>query len=157
MRFFLDANMPRLALSVFARFGHEAVLARDIGLGSASDDDIAAPARSTGSVLLTRDLDFADIHPADRARDRLVGCPHAPEVGAFEVAAARAGVGYHTALQPFSRRCRARQASSIASEHFNETCPRAPCRQIETEKCDQETEHEHQREAAGTVFYGYFP
>lgn len=61
MQFLLDANMPRSALAVFARFEHEAVLARDIGLGSASDDDIAAHARSTGSVLLTRDLDFADI------------------------------------------------------------------------------------------------
>jgi predicted nuclease of predicted toxin-antitoxin system len=67
MRFLLDANMPRSALAVFAPFGHEAIFARDIGLGSASDDDIAAHARSTDSVLLTRDLDFADIrrYPPD--------------------------------------------------------------------------------------------
>jgi predicted nuclease of predicted toxin-antitoxin system len=67
MRFLLDANMPRAALTAFARFGHEAVFARDIGLGSAPDDDIAGHARSTGSVLLTRDTDFADIrrYPPD--------------------------------------------------------------------------------------------
>jgi predicted nuclease of predicted toxin-antitoxin system len=67
MRFLLDANMPRSALAVFVLFGHEAVLAKDVGLGSASDDEIAARARSTGSVLLTRDLDFADIrrYPPD--------------------------------------------------------------------------------------------
>jgi predicted nuclease of predicted toxin-antitoxin system len=67
MRFLLDANMPRSALAVFPRYGHEATFARDIGLGSAPDDDIAARARSTDSVLLTRDLDFADIrrYPPD--------------------------------------------------------------------------------------------
>jgi predicted nuclease of predicted toxin-antitoxin system len=61
MRFLLDANLPRSALAVFSRFGHEAELARDIGMASSSDTEIAAHALKTGSVLLTRDLDFADI------------------------------------------------------------------------------------------------
>jgi predicted nuclease of predicted toxin-antitoxin system len=68
MRFFLDANLPRSALAVFTRFGHEAEFARDIGMASASDTEIAAHALKTGAVLLTRDLDFADVrrYPPER-------------------------------------------------------------------------------------------
>jgi predicted nuclease of predicted toxin-antitoxin system len=67
MRFLLDSNMPRSALAVFGHFGHEAVFARDIGLAAASDEDIAARARSMGAVLLTRDVDFGDVrrYPPD--------------------------------------------------------------------------------------------
>jgi predicted nuclease of predicted toxin-antitoxin system len=61
MRFLLDANLPRSALNVVIRFGHQAELARDIGLAAASDADIASHARNVGAVLLTRDVDFADI------------------------------------------------------------------------------------------------
>ena len=67
MRFLLDANLPRSAIAVLVRFGHEPLFARDIGLGTAADNEIASHARATGSVLLTRDLDFADIrrYPPD--------------------------------------------------------------------------------------------
>ena len=37
MKFLLDANMPRTALSVLAAHGHDAQLARDIGLSIAPD------------------------------------------------------------------------------------------------------------------------
>jgi predicted nuclease of predicted toxin-antitoxin system len=68
MRFFLDANMPRSAIAVLSRFGHDVEFARDVGLGSASDEVVAAHVRRTKSVLLTRDLDFADVrrYPPDQ-------------------------------------------------------------------------------------------
>jgi predicted nuclease of predicted toxin-antitoxin system len=40
---------------------HEIEFARDIGLAAAPDREIAARARGTAAVLLTRDLDFANI------------------------------------------------------------------------------------------------
>ena len=61
MRFLVDANMPRSTLPVFQSLGHRAEHVRDIGLGSAPDSQIAAHARTRGAVLLTRDVDFADI------------------------------------------------------------------------------------------------
>lgn len=53
------ANIPRAAMKVLHRQGHIAEHVRDIGLGDASDDRIAAQAE--GAVLVTRDLDFADV------------------------------------------------------------------------------------------------
>jgi predicted nuclease of predicted toxin-antitoxin system len=41
--------------------GHEATDVRDIGLGAAPDDRVAAHARGHGLCLLTGDFDFADI------------------------------------------------------------------------------------------------
>lgn len=61
MRFLVDANMPRSTLLLLAGVGHTADHARDIGLGHAPDTEIAARARSSGAVLVTRDVDFADI------------------------------------------------------------------------------------------------
>jgi predicted nuclease of predicted toxin-antitoxin system len=57
----VDANLPRSCLPLLRDSGHTAEHARDIGLGGAPDSQIAAHARATGAVLLTRDLDFADI------------------------------------------------------------------------------------------------
>jgi predicted nuclease of predicted toxin-antitoxin system len=68
--FLVDANLPRSTVAVLLRFGHQVEFARDIGLAAAPDRDIAARARSTGAVLLTRDLDFANIQqyrPEDHA------------------------------------------------------------------------------------------
>lgn len=61
MRFLLDANMPRAALTALARHGHLADHVKDLSLGAAPDDEIAARARADGAVLVTRDLDFADV------------------------------------------------------------------------------------------------
>ena len=48
--------------------GHHAEFARDIELGSATDEQIAEHALQYRAALLTRDLDFADIrqYPPDR-------------------------------------------------------------------------------------------
>lgn len=61
MRFLLDANMPRSALAALRSFGHGADHVRDIGLGDATDDRIAASAVAATATLISRDLDFADV------------------------------------------------------------------------------------------------
>jgi predicted nuclease of predicted toxin-antitoxin system len=68
MRFLIDANLPRAVIAVVQSLGHQAEFARDIGLASATDEQIAKHALQYGAALLTRDLDFADIrqYPPDR-------------------------------------------------------------------------------------------
>jgi predicted nuclease of predicted toxin-antitoxin system len=68
MRFFLDANMPRLAVSALTRLGHQIEFARDIGMANDSDESISAHALATQAALVTRDLDFADVrnYPPER-------------------------------------------------------------------------------------------
>jgi predicted nuclease of predicted toxin-antitoxin system len=61
MRFLLDANMPRSAGAMLQERGHAVELARDVGLGGASDQQVAKHAATQGATLITRDLDFADI------------------------------------------------------------------------------------------------
>jgi predicted nuclease of predicted toxin-antitoxin system len=61
MRFLIDADLPRPAAALIRRLGHEASDVRDIGLGRATDAEVAAYARSNGLCLLTADFDFADI------------------------------------------------------------------------------------------------
>jgi len=61
MRFLIDANLPRSVIAAVQRVGHEVEFARDIGLGAAPDDQIAAYAHENMAAILTRDLDFADI------------------------------------------------------------------------------------------------
>jgi predicted nuclease of predicted toxin-antitoxin system len=61
MRFLMDASLPRSAATMLRQLGHEATDVRDIGMGSATDDLIAAHARSNQLTLVTRDFDFADI------------------------------------------------------------------------------------------------
>ena len=61
MRFLIDANLPRSAVALLVGFGHEVDFARDIGMASAPDEEIALRAKETSAALLTRDLDFADI------------------------------------------------------------------------------------------------
>ena len=61
MRFLIDANLPRSLVVFVSKLGHEPQFARDIGLSTAPDSEIAAHAKKTGAAILTRDLDFADI------------------------------------------------------------------------------------------------
>ena len=64
MKFILDANMPYSGKKLF---GHpdRAVHVRDIGLADASDDEILERARQEGAIVVSRDMDFANIilHP----------------------------------------------------------------------------------------------
>jgi predicted nuclease of predicted toxin-antitoxin system len=68
MRFLIDANQPRAVVAVVRSLGHHTEFARDIGLGSATDEQIAKHALQYRAALLTRHLDFADIrrYPPDR-------------------------------------------------------------------------------------------
>lgn len=59
MKFILDANIPYSAAAIFS--AGEAVHVRNIGLGTASDAEIAKYALKEKAVLITRDLDFANI------------------------------------------------------------------------------------------------
>ena len=67
MRFLVDANLPLTAVPLLQRFGHQAEHVRSLGL---ADAVIAARAKAAGAILLTRDLDFADMRrypPAEHA------------------------------------------------------------------------------------------
>jgi predicted nuclease of predicted toxin-antitoxin system len=68
MRFLIDANLPRSAVGVLERFGHQVEFARDIVLAAATDEQVATHALKSNAAILTRDLDFADIrrYPPDR-------------------------------------------------------------------------------------------
>jgi predicted nuclease of predicted toxin-antitoxin system len=74
MRFLIDANLPRSIVAALQRFGHDVEFARDIGLGAASDAQIAAHALKHNAAILTRDLDFADIrrYPPEQYRGIIV-------------------------------------------------------------------------------------
>ncbi len=69
MRFLIDANLPRAVIAVVQNLGHRAEFARDIGLASATDEQIASHALQYRAALLTRDLDFADIRQYPREGD----------------------------------------------------------------------------------------
>ena len=61
MKFLLDANMPRSAASLLREFGHQVEDVRDVLPNGADDATVAAHARTSQSILITRDFDFADI------------------------------------------------------------------------------------------------
>src|SRR5579862_256575 len=61
MRFLLDANIPRSAVEAVTKSGHQVEFARDVGLGTSPDIQIAAHIHQTGAALITRDLDFSDV------------------------------------------------------------------------------------------------
>jgi hypothetical protein len=70
VRFLVDADLPRSAVGVIRRHGHEAVDVRDTNLRSAADPAIAAYARAEQQCLISGDFGFADIRnypPADYA------------------------------------------------------------------------------------------
>lgn len=60
MKFILDANVPYSAKKIF-RKNDAALHVRDIDLADATDDEILKRAVASGAVLITRDLDFANI------------------------------------------------------------------------------------------------
>ncbi len=60
MRFFLDANVPHSSLEVFKELNLEAAHARDAGLSRANDKEIINYAAKEKSVLVKKDLEFAN-------------------------------------------------------------------------------------------------
>jgi predicted nuclease of predicted toxin-antitoxin system len=66
--FLVDASLPRGTAPLIQSRGHQATDVRDIGLGGAPDQDIAAHAQTQQQVILSRDFDFADVrfYPPDQ-------------------------------------------------------------------------------------------
>ena len=61
MRFKLDENLPVELAEVFREAGHDAVTVVDQGMEGARDSDLASVCLDEGRVIVTFDLDFADI------------------------------------------------------------------------------------------------
>ncbi len=61
MKFKLDENMPADLATLLHGEGHDAVGVADEGLAGADDPPVLAAAAKEGRILMTFDLDFADI------------------------------------------------------------------------------------------------
>lgn len=61
MKFKLDENMPADLATHLREAGHEVADAVGEGLGGADDPPVLAAATAEGRILLTFDLDFADV------------------------------------------------------------------------------------------------
>jgi len=62
MKFFLDTNIPYSALEIFEKPNLESQHARDAGLNRAGDAEIMGYAIKTNSILVTKDLGFANVN-----------------------------------------------------------------------------------------------
>ena len=61
MRFKLDENLPVQLKRLFTESGHDAVTILDQGMGGATDSDVASVCLAENRILVTQDMDFADI------------------------------------------------------------------------------------------------
>ena len=61
MLFKLDENLPGSLADLFAEAGHDAVTVSEQEMTGASDPHIASVCRNESRVLVTLDMDFADI------------------------------------------------------------------------------------------------
>jgi predicted nuclease of predicted toxin-antitoxin system len=78
MQFLIDEDLPRSAVDLFRRYGHEVSDVRDIGLRGAKDSEIASYVQNRGLCLVTGDFDFSDIRnypPSKYAGLVVVGVP----------------------------------------------------------------------------------
>jgi len=70
LKFKIDENLPVETATLLADAGHDAVTVLDQQMGGEGDPIVAAACRSEGRVIVTLNLDFADIRryrPADYA------------------------------------------------------------------------------------------
>lgn len=58
MRFLIHENLPAALVDLMTQRDHDAVHARDAGLGSRPDEDVWSLAARDDRILVTRDLDF---------------------------------------------------------------------------------------------------
>lgn len=61
MKILVDEDLPRAVADLLTEQGHEAVHVIDAGLRGSSDDSVFRACVDEGALLLTADLDFADI------------------------------------------------------------------------------------------------
>jgi predicted nuclease of predicted toxin-antitoxin system len=59
--FLVDASLPRAAARVLQTHGHQATDVRDIGMGAASDSEIADYAKSNMLAVISGDTDFGNV------------------------------------------------------------------------------------------------
>ncbi|MHA7872667.1 MAG: DUF5615 family PIN-like protein [Hyphococcus sp.] len=60
MRFLIDAQLPPNLAERLRKLGHEAEHVAEIGMGNAKDTEIWAQAIASGSVIVSKDQDFAE-------------------------------------------------------------------------------------------------
>ena len=60
-RFLIDASLPRATADLIRAEGHDATDVRDVGLGTAADQTIAAYAREHRLSIITRDRGFGNV------------------------------------------------------------------------------------------------
>ena len=61
MRFLLDMGISPKVADTLRSLGHEAVRCSEVGLSRATDTDILRYSQSHGFILVSTDLDFADL------------------------------------------------------------------------------------------------
>jgi predicted nuclease of predicted toxin-antitoxin system len=59
--FLVDASLPRATGDLSRAYGHQATDVRDIGLGTAADQDIAEHARLHQRAVISGDQDFGNV------------------------------------------------------------------------------------------------
>ncbi len=81
LRFKIDENLPTEAAALIQAAGHECHTVFDEGLAGTPDPVLSERCRAEGRVLLTLDLDFADIrsYPPDRFAGIVVFRPFEPD------------------------------------------------------------------------------
>ena len=61
MKFKLDENLPFQLKDLLTEAGHEAATVLDQGMGGATDSDVLSVCIAEDRVLVTQDIDFADL------------------------------------------------------------------------------------------------
>jgi predicted nuclease of predicted toxin-antitoxin system len=61
MRIKIDENLPIEVAELFKQAGHDAITVMEQGLGGEADDEIASICKDEQRILVTLDVDFADI------------------------------------------------------------------------------------------------
>ena len=74
MKFFLDTNIPHSAIDIFKELDLDAAHARDVGLSRVDDSQIINYAKKHDSILITKDLELANvkIFPIDSHRGVII-------------------------------------------------------------------------------------
>lgn len=79
MRFLTDENLPRDVLVLLRQLGHDVADVRELRMSGSPDAEVARLARQEGRLLVTLDLDFANIlqyPPSEYAGIIVLRVPH---------------------------------------------------------------------------------